>query len=195
MTRVLLFVLAALSMASGGQAAETFRLDPGHHEIGFNAAHFGVCRFGGFFTEATGSLDYDADPSKCSVTFTAQTASLVTAGTERTNALKSAFFLDVENFPTLSFTSTRITGADGKLSVTGNLTIRDVTREVTFDVTLARVEKDPMGKPRIGVLGTLVINRQDYGLKFDRSYGDGTPFVGNEITVSLAAEFIPPAAE
>jgi polyisoprenoid-binding protein YceI len=109
-----------------------------------------------------------------------------------TRTLKSADFLHVEKFPTLSFNSTDIKGAgDGELKVQGDLTIRGVTRKVTFAVEgPTPPTKDPWGNTRIAILATTKINRKDFGLTWNAALETGGILVGDDVTITLDVEFV-----
>ena len=119
-------------------------------------------------------------------------ASIETRESQRDTHLKSADFLHVEKFPTLSFKSTDIKVAgEGELKVQGDLTIRGVTRKVTFAVEgPTPPTKDPWGNTRIAISATTKINRKDYGLTWNAALETGGILVGEEVTITLEAEFV-----
>ena len=119
-------------------------------------------------------------------------ASIETRDAQRDTHLKSADFLHVEKFPTLSFKSTRISLVrDGELAIEGDLTIRGVTRKVVFSVEgPTPPTKDPWGNTRVAVSATTEINRNDYGLNWNAALETGGILVGDEMTITLDAEFV-----
>ena len=135
------------------------------------------------------------DLAKSSVQITMKTATLVTTNQERTDAVLSQFFLNATKYPEITFTSTKVEKSDDGLTLTGNLTICGVTKEVTFPFTMRGPRLDPFGASRVGVEGKMTLNRQDFGVAFDRKMKDGTPLVGDEVLIMLSVEFIQPPEE
>jgi len=121
-----------------------------------------------------------------------EAASIGTRDAQRDTHLKSEDFLHVEKFPTLTFKSTRISLVrDGELAVEGELSIRGVSRKVVFSVDgPTPPTKDPWGNTRVGVSATTKINRKDYGLTWNAALGTGGILVGDEVTITLEAEFV-----
>jgi polyisoprenoid-binding protein YceI len=119
-------------------------------------------------------------------------ASISTQDAQRDAHLKSADFLDVEKYPTLTFKSTRVTRTgDGELAVTGDLTIHGVTREVVFAVEgPTPPAKDPWGNTRVGLSASTKINRKDYGLTWNTALETGGILVGDEVTITLDVQFV-----
>jgi polyisoprenoid-binding protein YceI len=147
----------------------------------------------GQFTAVTGVMVMDeSDVTKSHIEASVEAASVTTRDAQRDAHLKSADFFDVEKFPTLSFKSTRVTrNADGGVSVTGNLTIHGITREVVFAVEgPTPPAKDPWGNTRVGLSATTKISRKDYGLIWNASLETGGILVGDEVSITLDAEFV-----
>jgi polyisoprenoid-binding protein YceI len=147
----------------------------------------------GHFSKVTGVLVQDeSDRTKSRVEATIEAASIETRESQRDTHLKSADFLHVEKFPTLSFKSTDIKVADdGELKVQGDLTIRGVTRKVTFAVEGPTLPtKDPWGNTRIAISATTKINRKDFGLTWNAALETGGILVGDDVTITLDVEFI-----
>jgi polyisoprenoid-binding protein YceI len=147
----------------------------------------------GQFTGLTGVLTLDErDIAGSSVQATIDASTVNTREAQRDAHLKSADFFDMERFPTLSFTSTRVmrTG-DDELAVTGDLTIHGVTRQVTFQVEgPTAAGKDPWGNTRIGLSAVTRINRKDYGLTWNTALETGGILVGEEVAITLDLEFV-----
>jgi polyisoprenoid-binding protein YceI len=172
--------LAAPSFA----ATATWNIDPYHANAQFTVRHLGISNVQGEFTKVTGTVTIDdSDITKSSVNATIDVSSVDTRVTRRDDDLKSPNFFDVAKFPTMTFQSTKIvkTG-DGALKMTGNLTIKGVTKEVTFDVTGPTAPITAMGGTRRGVSATGKINRQDFGVSADPG------MVGDEISIMLDLE-------
>jgi polyisoprenoid-binding protein YceI len=171
----------------------TWNIDPAHTTAEFKVKHMMIAYVKGQFSKVTGVLIYDeSDPTQSRVEATIEAASIETRELQRDVHLKSADFLDVEKFPTLSFKSTDIKVAgDGELKVRGDLTIRGVTRNVTFAVEgPTPPAKDPWGNPRIAISATTKINRKDFGLTWNAALETGGILVGDEVTITLDVEFI-----
>ncbi len=171
----------------------TWNIDPVHTMVEFKVRHMMITNVKGHFTGVTGVLTLDEqDITKSRVEASIDAASINTREADRDIHLKSADFLDVEKFPKLTFTSTRITRTgDGELQVEGDLTIHGVTRQVTFAVEGPTPPgKDPWGNTRIGWTATTKINRKDYGLTWNAALETGGILVGEEVTITFDVEAI-----
>ncbi len=170
-----------------------WQIDPAHSAAHFSVRHLMISNVRGEFTKLSGSAQINpADPSKSSVEITIDASSINTREPQRDEHLRSADFFDVASFPTLSFRSTRVEaqGADN-LKLTGDLTIRGVTRPVTFDVEGPTVSvKDPWGNIRAGITASSKINRKDFGVAFNALTETGGVVVGDEVKISIEAELI-----
>src|SRR6201997_972187 len=175
------------------QVATTWNVDPAHAVAEFKVKHMMISNVKGQFAKVTGTLTLDeSDLAKSSVEASIEAASIETREAQRDAHLKSADFLHVEKFPTLSFKSTDIKVADdGELKVQGDLTIRGVTRKVTFEVEgPTPPTKDPWGNVQIAISATTKINRKDYGLTWNAALETGGVLVGEEVAIILEAEFV-----
>ena len=171
----------------------TWSIDPAHSVAEFKVKHMMIANVKGHFSKVTGVLVHDeSDRTRSRVEATIEAASIETRESQRDTHLKSADFLHVEKFPTLSFKSTDIKVADdGELKVHGDLTIRGVTRKVTFAVEgPTPPTKDPWGNTRIAISATTKINRKDYGLTWNAALETGGILVGEEVAITLEAEFV-----
>jgi polyisoprenoid-binding protein YceI len=147
----------------------------------------------GQFAKVSGVLNFDeTDLAKSQVQAVIEAASINTRDEQRDTHLKSADFFHVEQHPTLSFKSTRVTQkADGELSVAGDLTIRGATKPVVFTVEgPTPPAKDPWGNTRIGLSATTKINRKDFGLTWNAALETGGILVGDEVTITLDVQFV-----
>jgi polyisoprenoid-binding protein YceI len=172
-------------------AAGTWQIDPAHSLVEFAVRHLMISTVKGRFGDVSGTLQVDpADPARSAIDVTINTASIDTREAQRDAHLRSADFFDVERFPTLRFRSTRVSGGPDQLRVTGDLTIRDVTREVTLDVTAEGQGKDPWGGERAGYSAKGTINRKDFGLTWNQLLEAGGVAVGDEIKISIDVEFV-----
>jgi len=172
--------------------AGSWQIDPVHSSAQFAVRHLGVSTVRGAFTKVSGSAKYDvSDPAKTTLDATIEAGSVDTRVEMRDNDLRSPNFLDVQKFPTITFHSKRVQAAGaGKLQITGDLTIHGVTKEVVLDVDgPSPAIKDPRGNQRVGASATTKITRQDFGV-------NGAPgIVGDEISITIDAELIQPAAK
>ncbi|OGU07203.1 MAG: protein yceI precursor [Geobacteraceae bacterium GWC2_58_44] len=190
---VSIFTAAFLLMVPTLALASTWNIDADHSSIGFKVRHLMVSNVKGAFGKVTGVVNVDdKDITKSSATATIDTASIDTGVAKRDAHLKSADFLDVEKFPTMTFASTKVAGnGDDKLKVTGNLTLHGVTRPVVLDVEgLSAEVKDPMGNLRRGASASTKINRKDYGLTWNKALEAGGVAVGDEVTINIELELI-----
>jgi polyisoprenoid-binding protein YceI len=169
----------------------TWTFDPYHTQVEFSAKHLGMMTVRGHFTDvsATGEIDLD-DLGQSGVEVTIQMASIQTHHQVRDKDLRSSNFLDADTYPTATFKSTAIkqTGPD-EFSVTGDLTIKDVTKPVTLSVTRLGEFNDPAMGHRIGYRSETKINRKDFGMSFNPVL-DGRFVVSDEIAIALEGEMV-----
>jgi polyisoprenoid-binding protein YceI len=164
----------------------TWVLDPSHTQIGFTARHAVVTKVRGTFNEFEGSLVLDGEnPSKSTVTFSAQLGSVDTGSADRDAHLRSGDFFDVDNNKTMDFTSTSVTVNGDKGKLVGELTIKGVSRTVEIDVEFGGIATDPFGNVRAGFEGTTAISRKDFGLVWNVALETGGLLVSDEIKISL----------
>ena len=171
----------------------TWNIDPSHSAAEFKVKHMMIANVKGHFSKVSGALTLnESDLGKSHIEASIDAASLETRDAQRDTHLRSADFLDVEKFPTLSFKSKRVSVVrDGELAVEGDLTIHGVTRRVVFTVEgPTPPTKDPWGNTRVAVSGTTKINRKDYGLTWNAALETGGILVGEEITITLDVEFV-----
>jgi polyisoprenoid-binding protein YceI len=171
----------------------TWKIDPVHSTAEFKVRHMMISNVKGQFTVITGSMTLDPqDITKSRIEASADAASINTRDAQRDGHLKSPDFFDVEKYPRLTFASSRVElKSEGKLAVTGNLTIHGVTREVVFDVEgPTPPRKDPRGNARSGVSATAKINRKDFDLNWNAALEAGGFLVGDEVTITLDVEFV-----
>jgi len=188
-----LIVAAALLAVPVLAGAATWQIDPAHASVEFRVKHLMVAWVKGSFPDVAGTVDIDeADLSKSKVSVTIASASIDTNHAKRDEHLRSADFLDTANFPTMTFVADKIVAESGQLrQVTGDLTIRGTTRQVTLTVNeLTPAIKDPWGKTRRGVSATTEINRKDFGLTWNKALEAGGVVVGDEVRISLDIELI-----
>ena len=174
-----------------GNSTSTWQLDAAHTSVEFAVRHLMIStvkgRFGDVSGTLTGSLD---DPHSVSADITIGVESIDTRQGQRDAHLRSPDFFDALKWPTIRFNGNRIEGdVNGDFSLVGDLTIRDVTREVKLDVTNEGSVKDPWGSSRIGFSAKTKIDRRDFGLTWNQALETGGIVVGDEIKISVDAEF------
>ncbi len=172
--------------------AITYTIDPTHSTAGFKVRHLMVSNVRGEFSGVTGTVVIDPGaPENSRVDATIDARTVHTRDEQRDTHLKSADFLDVEKFPTITFVSKKITGSDGEWKVTGDLTIHGVAKEVTLDVEGPSPEvKDPWGNVKTGASATTKISRKDFGMVFNMALETGGVMVGDEVTITLELELL-----
>lgn len=169
-------------------ASGVYNFDKAHTFIGFRVKHMGLIEVPGYFRDFTGAVTYDAkDVSKSSVEFSAKIASVDTGVAPRNAHLQKPEFFDAEKFPEMKFKSTKIDKKGKQWMVTGDLTIRDVTKSITFPFDVVGFIAGERGT-RMGITAETMINRRDYGVNYDQKLPNGTPSVSDEIKVSLQIE-------
>lgn len=192
MKRLLPALLAIAAPALALAQAETWDIDPAHTLSGFTVRHLVISNVRGEFGKTTGVVKLDEkDVTRSSVEATIDTTTLDTRVADRDAHLKSPDFFDVAKHPTITFKSTRVEKAgEGKLKVTGDLTMKGVTRPVVLDVLgPTSVIQDPMGARRRGLVATTMVNRRDFGLNWSKTVEAG-PVVGDEVKIEIEAELV-----
>ena len=183
---------AALVLTAQAQAT-TWNIDPDHSSVGFKVRHLMVSNVKGNFEKHTGTVEInDKDITKSKVAITIDTASINTNVPKRDEHLRSADFFDVARYPAMTFVSKKVAriGQDG-LKVTGDLTIRGVTREVVLDVEgLSGESKDPWGNIRRGASASAKISRKDFGLTWNKALETGGVAVGDDVNIVLEVEMV-----
>jgi polyisoprenoid-binding protein YceI len=186
-----LALAAALAPAAALADAATWNIDPLHTEAGFSVRHLVISTVKGWFGKTAGKVVLDEkDVTRSSVEATIDAASVDTRIQKRDDDLRSPNFFEVARYPTITFRSTRVEKAGDGLKVTGDLTIKDVTRPVTLEVAGPTPEiKDSWGNVRRGISARTRINRRDFGLTYGAVVEAG-PVVGDEVNVEINAELI-----
>ncbi len=184
---LLIAIGPALALAGTG----TWTIDPAHSQIGFSVKHLVISNVRGEFSKYRGSVSLDdGDVTRSSVEATIDVDSIDTRVPDRDGHLRSPDFFDVARFPTMTFRSTKVAPAgQGKLKVTGDLTLHGVTKPAVLEVTTAPEVKGMSGELRRGFAATTRISRKDYGLTWNKLVENG-PVVGDEVTISLELEVV-----
>lgn len=185
-------VLALAASLFTGQAlaqSTEWAIDASHAYIGFSAPHMVVSEVEGQFKTFSGKVMLDEkDLTKSTVEFSADVASIDTDSADRDKHLKGPDFFDASKFPKIVFVSESIKKAGKGYKITGNLTMRGVTKKVTLDATISQVVVNPWGKSVRAVKVTGKINRQDFGVSWNKSLDKGGMVVGDEITMNVKLE-------
>ncbi|WP_163996379.1 YceI family protein [Pyxidicoccus caerfyrddinensis] len=179
-------------------AIQTWNLDTTHSTLGFMVRHMVVAKVHGRFTRFEGKVVLDGeDLTRGSAEVKIEAASLDTGVEQRDNHLRSPDFFDVAAFPKLIFRSKRVeTAGKGHYRVTGDLTIRDVTREVVLDAELLGRMKDPWGNERLAFQASTSIDRKDFGLVWNQALETGGLLVGERVDISVDVQAVAaPAGE
>ncbi len=173
-----------------GFIAGTWDIDTIHSEVSFVVRHLMVSKVRGRFDRFGGTIVTDADLTRSSVNVTIDASSVNTNEPTRDNHVRSADFLDVENFPTMTFVSTGIRNEQGAYAVDGDLTIRGTTRPVTLAVELNGFIADPYGGTRVGFSATAEINRDDFAVSFNGPIPgtDNAMVLSNKVQLTLEVE-------
>jgi len=180
---------AAHANVSQDNAAGTYSFDKMHSAIGFRIKHMGLVDVPGYFRDFTGTINYDAkDVAKSSVEFTAQMTSIDTGVAPRDKHLRTADFFEVEKFPTMTFKSTKVEKKGKNMLVTGDLTMKGVTKQVSFPFQIAGFLTDAKGGTKMGVTAETVINRRDFGVTYGNNLPNGVAALGDEVKVNLQIE-------
>ena len=190
MKRSLLILTALVAFAMSAMAQTTWTIDKAHTKVGFSVVHMVVSETVGNFKDFDGTLTASkADFSDAVIDVTIKTTSISTDNDYRDNHLRSDDFFGSEKFPTATFKSKKMEKvADKKYKVTGDLTIKGVTKSVVLDATLGGVITLPNGDQKAGFKATTVINRFDFGLNWNKMIEAGS-VVDKDVTIALNVEF------
>ena len=172
----------------------TYTIDRAHSEAAFQVRHL-LTKVRGRFSDFEGTIVYDAaEPERSSVKAIIRAASIDTNEPDRDKHLRSADFFAVDEYPTITFTSTRVRQKGGEeFDVDGDLTIHGITRPVTLAVSFLGKAKDPWGNERLGFEAETTINRKDFGLTWNAALETGGFLVGDEVKISLSVQALPQA--
>jgi polyisoprenoid-binding protein YceI len=181
---VALTLTAGVSLASA--QTSTWKLDSAHSSADFSIRHMGISNVHGHFGNITGTVTLDEkDITKSKVNATVDTTTVDTGNSMRDTDLKGDHYFDVAKFPTMTFVSKEITSKDGKLEMTGDLTMKGTTKTVTLDLDGPSAEmKDPKGNVHRGMSATTSIHRADFGINA------GSGMLGDDVKVTLDVEMI-----
>lgn len=173
-----------------------YNIDPAHSRVGFSARHAMVTKVRGSFNDFTGSGYFDAEnPGNSRVELTIQAKSIDTRNADRDNHLRGNDFFDMDTYPEIHYVSTDVQKVDDEnYRVTGDLTVKDVTRPVTIDFEVSGPVKDPFGSVRIGLEGKSEISRKDWGVNFNVALEAGGFLVSDKVTLEFEVSAVKAAA-
>ena len=178
--------------ADGKQVGESgvYNFDKAHSFIGFKVKHMGLIEVPGFFRDFTGEVNFDSkDVSKSTVTFKAMMTSVDTGVSGRDNHLSTADFFDVKTYPEMTFRSTKVEKKGKGWIVTGDLTMKGVTKSVTIPFQIAGwLPASERAGMKMGIAGETTINRRDFGVNWGNNLPSGVPAVSDEVKVVLQIE-------
>jgi polyisoprenoid-binding protein YceI len=169
----------------------TYAIDKTHSEAVFQVRHL-ITKVRGRFTDFSGTIQFDpAQPEASSISITIAAASIDTGTPDRDTHLKSEDFFHAEKFPALTFVSSRLTKkGNDQFDVTGTLTIKDASKELTVPVTFLGLAKDPWGNTRAGFEAEITINRKEFGLGWNALLETGGFVVGDDVKISVSIQAI-----
>jgi polyisoprenoid-binding protein YceI len=193
----LALAIAMVVSAPLAASAATYKLDPMHTEVGFDVKHMMVTNVHGKFDKFDGTVNLDEkDPSKDSVEVSIDTGSIDTGVDKRDAHLKSPDFFDAANNPKITFKSTKVKKVKGGLEVTGDLNMHGVTKPVTLKIEgPTQEEKTPFGTTVRAVSASATLNREDFGLKWNKTLESGGVLVSKDVKLSINAELVKQADE
>jgi polyisoprenoid-binding protein YceI len=168
-----------------GYKAGTWVLDPSHSEVTFSVRHMMISKVRGTFGMKSATLIAPENPLDAKVEASVDVASVDTKDEGRDNHLRSADFFDAENHPTMEFRSTGARVEGGEFLIDGDLTIRGITKPVTFDFEFGGFGTDPWGNYKAGATAKTVVNREDFGLTWNAALETGGVLVGKDVTITL----------
>lgn len=174
-------------------AAEIWVIDPAHTVSGFTVRHMMITNVTGVFETTRGTIEYvPGEPTSVKAEITVETKSVNTRHSRRDNDLRSDNFLNAERFPVITFKSKRVQNVKaGGFELVGDLTIRDVTREVVLKVEgPTPTIRDPQGSQRVGAAASTTIKRQDWGVSWNRALETGGVLVGDEVKINIEVEAV-----
>jgi polyisoprenoid-binding protein YceI len=193
MKRLAFIIPLALTAATAFAGTQTYVVDRPHSEADFSVRHM-MSKVTGKFDDFTGTINLDrANAAASSVEFTIKTASINTGDPNRDKHLRTPDFFDAEKNPEIHFKSTAIAPTKEKnvYAVTGDLTMRGVTKRVTLPVEFLGFQKDPWGNERAGFSVETKLNRKEYGINWNKALDNGGWLVGDDVTVSINLEALP----
>ena len=170
--------------------AGTWTIDPAHTDVAFVARHLMVTKVRGRFTGIDGAITVAESPEDSRVSVTLDATTITTGADDRDAHLRSPDFLDVETFPEVRFVSTGVSRSGNGWKLTGDLTIKDVTRQVTLDMTFDGEATDPWGGTRAAFTASTEIVREDWGLTWNVALENGGWLVSKTVRIEIEAQAV-----
>ena len=172
-------------------AAGTYLLDAAHKRVGFMVRHLMVSKVRGDFAEASATITVAENPLDSAVTATIQTTSISTGNADRDNHLRTGDFFEADKYPTIDFVSTGVKSHDGnEFVLTGDLTIKGVTRPVELEVEFEGAGRSPYGFDVFGFSAGTEIDREDWGLTYNMALESGGVMIGKKVKIEIEGEAI-----
>ena len=165
-------------------------IDPTHSEVGFKVKHMMFTNVKGLFNDYSADIDFNDDLKDANLQFEAKINSIFTNNADRDNHLKSADFFDAEQYPTLNFKSTNIQGNGNEYEITGDLTIKGITKPVTLNAEFSGLMTDPWGNTKVGLNLDGKINRKDFGLTYNAALETGGVLVGEDVKLNAEIQLV-----
>lgn len=184
--------LAPIHCSAMNETTTRWTLDPGHSAVGFSVRHLMITNVRGEFERFRGEVHYDpSHPEATRIEAAIEIASINTREPKRDADLRGGLFFDAETHPVMTFVSSRARPAGDVLELTGALTIRGITQEVTLSVRdISDVQTDMRGNRRIGATASARIKRSDFGMTWNKALDAGGVVVGDAVTLTLEASLI-----
>jgi polyisoprenoid-binding protein YceI len=179
-----------MSTATVSLPTGTWTVDPTHTRIGFIARHMMVTKVRGSFTEFSADIEVADNPLKSKLSAVVQMASIDTGNSDRDGHLRTNDFFDIEQFPTMSLTATGFEQSGDSYVMHADLTIKDVTKPVDFELDLDGIGQDPWGGTRAGFSAAATINRKDWGIEWNAPLETGGVLVGEKVSIELDVQLI-----
>lgn len=182
--------MTIMATRPAGLAPGRWTIDPGHADVGFVGRHFGLTKVRGRFTGVDGTIDIDEDMTCSIIDVTIDMSTLSSGDASRDEHLRSADFFDVANHRTGRFRSTRVAVDGDRATITGDLTLKAVTRPVTLDVRLLGTVRDPWGGERAVFSASATVDREDWGLTWNMILETGGLLVSKRIQLEIDVELV-----
>ncbi len=183
-----LVVAVSVLLGAGAVWSAQYEIDTAHSSLGFAVKHMMVSTTTGTFDDYQGAIAYDPnDVAAFKADITIQAKSINTRQSKRDEHLRTADFFDTEKFPTITFAGKKLTKEGDKAVMTGDLTMKGVTKEVSIPVEISGPVNGMMG-PIIGISGSFTLNRQDYGIQYNKALDNGGLALSNDVRVDINIE-------
>lgn len=170
--------------------AGTWNVDPTHSRVGFVARHMMVTKVKGQFSDYTAKVEIGENPLASSIEVEVQMASVDTGNADRDGHLRTNDFFNVDEFPTMTFRSTSILSDGDDYTLTGELTIKGITKPVEFELEFEGLGADPWGGTRAGFEAKTVIDRTDFGVEFNAALETGGVLLSDKVTIELDIQLV-----